>query len=73
MQNRATNRSINCVILSNERRDVIAATEMSAANAAKVKPAGNTLATNTTFKITDTEFYFAVVTLSTEIDSKFLD
>ena len=73
MQNRATNRSTNCVILSNERRDVIAATEMSAANAAKVKPAGNTLATNVTFKITDTEFYVAVVTLSTEIDSKFLD
>ena len=73
MQNRATNRSTNCVILSNERRDVIAATEMSAANAAKVKPAGNTLATNATFKITDTEFYVAVVTLSTEIDSKFLD
>ena len=73
MQNRAANRSTNCVILSNERRDVIAATEMSAANAAKVKPAGNTLATNKTFKITDTEFYVAVVTLSTEIDSKFLD
>ena len=46
---------------------------MSAANAAKVKPAGNTLATNATFKTTDTEFYVAVVTLSTEIDSKFLD
>ena len=73
MQNRATNRSTNCVTLSNERRDVIATTEMSAANAAKVKPAGNTLATNATFKITDTEFYVAVVTLSTEIDSKFLD
>ena len=43
------------------------------ANDAKVKPAGNTLATNATFKITDTEFYVAVVTLSTEIDSKFLD
>ena len=57
------NWSANCVILSNTRRDTIAATELSAANVSNGKPAVNVAATNATFKIRDTKLYVPVVTL----------
>ena len=63
----------NCVILSNARRNTIAATEVSAANVADVKPAVNLSATSAPFKITDTKLYVPIVTLSTEDDNKLLE
>ena len=41
-------------MLSNARRDAIAATKLSAAIVSNIKPAVNVSATNATFKITDT-------------------
>ena len=67
------NWSTNCVILSNARRDAIAATELSAANVSNVKPAVNVSATNAAFKITHTKLHVPVVTLSTEDDKRFLE
>ena len=78
------NWSTNCVILSNARRDAIAATELSAANVSSVKPAVNVSATNATFKITDVfvayilyilmyKIVCLVVTLSTKDDNNFLE
>ena len=67
------NWSTNCAILSNARRDAIAATELSAANVSNVKPAVNVSATNVAFKITHTKLHVPVVTLSTEDDKRFLE
>ena len=58
------------VILSNARRDTIAATELNAANVSNVKPAVNALATSATSELIDTKFYVPVVTLSKENDKK---
>ena len=63
----------NCVILSNATRDAIAATEVSGANDSNVNPAVNVSATSATFKITNTNLYVPIVTLSTEDDNKFLE
>ena len=67
------NWSANCVILSNARRDAIAATELSAANVSNVNSAVNVSPTNATFQITDTKLYASVVTLSTENEKKLLE
>ena len=61
------------VILSNARRDAIAATELNAANVSNVKPAVNALATSATSELIDTKFYVPVVTLSKENDKKPLE
>ena len=56
MRNRA-DFDFNCVILSNARRDAIAAAELNAANLSNVKPAVNVSATSATFQIRDTKLY----------------
>ena len=61
------------VILSNARRDTIAATELNAANVSNVKPAVNALARSATSELIDTKFYVPVVTLSKENDKKTLE
>ena len=65
--------SKNCVILSNARRDAIAATELNAANISNVKAAVHASATSATFELIDTTFYVPVVTLSKENDKKLLE
>ena len=65
--------SKGCIILSNAKRDVIAATELSATNVSNIKPAVNVSATNETFKITDTKLYVRVLTLATEDDNIFFN
>ena len=65
--------SKNCVVLSNARRDAIAATELRAANVSDVKPVVNVSATNATFQIKDAKLYVPVVTLSTENDKTLLE
>ena len=62
-----------CVILSKAKRDVVAATELSAANVSNVVFGVDISATNETLKITDERFYVPVVTLSTEDDNNFLE
>ena len=57
-------------MLSNARRDAIAATKLSAAIVSNIKPAVNFSATNATFKITDTKLYVPVVTLPTENEKR---
>ena len=64
--------SKDCIILSKAKRDVVAATELSAANVSNVVPGVDVSATNATFKITDIKQYVPVVTLSTE-DDDFLE
>ena len=64
--------SKDCIILSKAKRDVVAATELSAANVSNVVPGVDVSATNATFKITDIKLYVPVVTLSTE-DDDFLE
>ena len=63
----------NCVVLSNSRRDAIAATELSSTIVSNVKPAVNASATNATFKITDRKLYVPVVTLSNKSNKKLLE
>ena len=61
------------MILSNARRDTIAATELNAANFWNVKPAVKASATSATFELIDTKLYVPVVTLSKENDKKLLE
>ena len=65
--------SKNFVVLSNVRRDAIAATELRAANVSDVKPVVNVSATNAAFQIKDAKLYVPVVTLSTENDKTLLE
>ena len=67
------NWSTNCVILSNARKDAIAATEWSAANVYHIKPVVNVSPTNATFKISDTKLFVPLVSLSTENDKRPLE
>ena len=62
-----------CVILSKAKRDVVAATELSAASVSNVVFGVDISAKNETFKITEERLYVPVVTLSTEDDNNFLE
>ena len=65
--------SKNCVVLTNARRDAIAALETNAANVSNVKPAVNFSATSATFELTGAKLYVQVVTFSKENDKKPLE
>ena len=62
--------SKNCVILSNARRDTIAAAELNAASVSNVKPAVNVSARSVTFELIDTKLYVPIVTLSKKKNDK---
>ena len=61
------------MILSKAKRDVVAATELSAASVSNVVFGVDISAKNETFKITEERLYVPVVTLSTEDDNNFLE
>ena len=61
------------MILSKAKRDVVAATELSAASVSNVVFGVDISAKNETFKITEERLSVPVVTLSTEDDNNFLE
>ena len=65
--------SKNCVVLTNARRDAIAALETNAANVSNVKPAVTLSATSATFELTGAKLFVQVVTFSKENDKKPLE